>query len=156
MRVKALGVFTLFSTGQQLAVRGSAGLLVPRYFALSWNHCYNRGQKRTLEGKEGSSLALASREVLTAEQVAEFLAVSRKTVYRLIRSGQLIAARVGRQYRIPKSNVALFLASRSTGREGTEALFGRVAEVALRHSFDTEGIELDIAEAVQAVRGGEK
>jgi excisionase family DNA binding protein len=99
---------------------------------------------------------VASREVLTPEQVAEFLAVSRKTVYRLIRNGHLIAARVGRQYRIPKSNVALFLASRSTGKEATEALFRRVAEIASRYDFDREEIEGDIAQAVEAVRGSEQ
>jgi len=91
-------------------------------------------------------------EVLTPEQVAELLSVSRKTVYRFIRSGELIAARVGRQYRIPKTNVALFLASRSTGKEATEALFEKVGEVASRYDFDPEEIERDIAEAVEAVR----
>lgn len=36
--------------------------------------------------------------------------------------------------------------------EDTEALFERVAEVALRYDFDSEEIERDIAEAVKAVR----
>lgn len=100
-------------------------------------------------------MAVAAREVLTPEQVAEFLAVSRKTVYRLIRNGDLVATRVGRQYRIPRSHLDLFLASRSTGKEATETLFERVAQVALRYDFDPEEIERDIARAVEAVRGSD-
>lgn len=91
-------------------------------------------------------------EVLTPDEVAALLRVSRKTIYRSIRNGELIAARIGHQYRIPKRNVDLFLASKSTGKQAIQALFERVAEVALRYDFEPEEIERDIAEAIEAVR----
>lgn len=97
-------------------------------------------------------MAVVLREVLTPDEVAALLRVSRKTIYRSIRNGELIAARVGRQYRIPRRNIDLFLASKSTGKEAIQALFERVAEVALRYDFEPEEIERDIAEAIEAVR----
>lgn len=41
-----------------------------------------------------------TRELLTAAEVADQLRVSTMTVYRLIRSGELPAVRVGRNYRV--------------------------------------------------------
>lgn len=41
-------------------------------------------------------------QLLTPEQAATYLQVSRDTVYRYIRDGRLIAARQGRAYRIPR------------------------------------------------------
>ncbi len=97
-------------------------------------------------------MTVVLREFLTPDEVAALLRVSRKTIYRSIRNGELIAARVGRQYRIPRRNIDLFLASKSTGKEAIQALFERVAEVALRYDFEPEEIERDIAEAIEAVR----
>src|SRR3954447_5892343 len=48
-------------------------------------------------------------EIMTPEQAAEYLQVSRETVYRYIRQGKLVASRLGRSYRIPKRNLDLFL-----------------------------------------------
>ena len=98
-------------------------------------------------------MVFASHEIFTPKQVAAYLQLSPKTVYRIINRGELIAARVGGQYRIQKSHIDLFLASKSTGGMAIETLFDQLAEVALRHDYDPEEIERDIAEAVQAVRG---
>jgi len=50
-------------------------------------------------------------QFLTVEQVAELLAVCRLTVYRLIKSGRLIAYRVGKgAYRIERADFQTFLA----------------------------------------------
>jgi excisionase family DNA binding protein len=48
-------------------------------------------------------------EVMTPEQAAEYLQVSRETVYRYIRQGKLAASRLGRRYRVPKRNLDLLL-----------------------------------------------
>jgi len=48
-------------------------------------------------------------EIMTPEQAAEYLQVSRETVYRYIRQGKLIASRLGRSYRVPKRNLDLLL-----------------------------------------------
>ena len=47
---------------------------------------------------------------LTVAEVASMLRVSTMTVYRLIRSGELAAARVGRGYRIWDADVNAYLA----------------------------------------------
>lgn len=43
--------------------------------------------------------------VLTVNEVAELMRVSRMTVYRLIHSGELPAVRAGKSFRIPSSAV---------------------------------------------------
>jgi excisionase family DNA binding protein len=55
-----------------------------------------------------------TREVLTPEEVAEYLQLTPDTIYRYIRQGKLVASRLGRQYRIPRANVELLLQVTST------------------------------------------
>ncbi|MBL7201741.1 MAG: helix-turn-helix domain-containing protein [Anaerolineae bacterium] len=59
------------------------------------------------------ALALA-REILTPQEVAEYLQITSDTVYRYIREGKLVASKLGRHYRIPKENIELFLRATST------------------------------------------
>ncbi len=47
--------------------------------------------------------------LLTVAEVAEVMRVSTMTVYRLIRSGELLATRVGRSYRIWEDDVRAYL-----------------------------------------------
>jgi excisionase family DNA binding protein len=47
--------------------------------------------------------------IMAPEQAAEYLQVSRETVYRYIRQGNLVASRLGRSYRIQKRNSDLLL-----------------------------------------------
>jgi excisionase family DNA binding protein len=49
---------------------------------------------------------------LTPAEVADHLRVSSMTVYRLIKSGELRAARIGRSYRISEDDVDAYLESR--------------------------------------------
>ncbi len=49
------------------------------------------------------------REILTAEQAAAYLQVNRDTIYRYIREGKLMASRLGRKYRIPRSSLEQLL-----------------------------------------------
>jgi excisionase family DNA binding protein len=51
---------------------------------------------------------------LTVAEVAEQLRVSTMTVYRLIKSGDLVAARIGKSYRLRPEDVDGFLARRFT------------------------------------------
>ena len=62
--------------------------------------------------------ALAADPLLTVSEVAETMRVSNMTVYRLIRSGQLAAIRVGKNYRIRESVVTRYLSDRSVPVEG--------------------------------------
>jgi excisionase family DNA binding protein len=51
---------------------------------------------------------------LTVAEVASMLRVSTMTVYRLIKSGQLPAARVGKSYRVREEDVDSYLANSYT------------------------------------------
>jgi len=65
----------------------------------------------------------AKREVMTPQQVAEYLQLTPDTVYRYIREGKLVASRFGRQYRITKRNIDLFLLATSTAQEAKRRYF---------------------------------
>jgi excisionase family DNA binding protein len=70
------------------------------------------------------------REIMTPEQVAEYLQLNTDTVYRLIRQNKLAASQIGRTYRIPKEDVENFLLAHSTRPEVRKALFERVMRIA--------------------------
>ncbi len=55
-----------------------------------------------------------TKDVLTPQEVAEYLQITSDTVYRYIREGKLVASKLGRHYRIPKENIELFLLVTST------------------------------------------
>jgi excisionase family DNA binding protein len=57
--------------------------------------------------------------LLTVAEVASSMRVSSMTVYRLIKSGDLAAVRVGHNYRVRRDEVERYLASRSVHVEGT-------------------------------------
>jgi excisionase family DNA binding protein len=56
--------------------------------------------------------------LLTVAEVAALMRVSNMTVYRLIKSGDLPAVRVGHSYRIRAGEVDRYLAARSVKVEG--------------------------------------
>ena len=51
---------------------------------------------------------------MTVNEVADLLRVSRMTVYRLIKEGQMPALRVGRNYRLREDDVDDYLSQRYT------------------------------------------
>ena len=66
--------------------------------------------KRSRSGWVGRQ---AGDRLLTVAEVAATMRVSNMTVYRLIKSGQLAAIRVGKNYRIRESDVDRYLSERS-------------------------------------------
>jgi excisionase family DNA binding protein len=52
--------------------------------------------------------------LLTVNEVADLLRVSRMTVYRLIKEGEIAALRVGRSYRLREDDVDEYLSGRYT------------------------------------------
>ena len=56
--------------------------------------------------------------LLTVAEVAAAMRVSTMTVYRLIKTGELGAVRVGRSYRIRETDLERFLEERSVRVEG--------------------------------------
>ena len=81
-----------------------------------------------------------TKDVLTPQEVAEYLQLTPDTVYRYIREGRLVASRLGRQYRIPKKNVELFLLATSTAGDARMRTFTRqqVAEWLEEDQIDEE------------------
>jgi len=65
-----------------------------------------------------SKSRLGGDRLLTVGEVAETMRISNMTVYRLIRSGQLGAIRVGKNYRIRESTVNRYLVECSVKVEG--------------------------------------
>ena len=50
-------------------------------------------------------------DILTVREVAEYLRVPEKTVYQLVRSGELPAFKAGRHWRVTSEAVGTFIAS---------------------------------------------
>jgi excisionase family DNA binding protein len=93
------------------------------------------------------------REILTPEQVADYLQVRKDTVYRYIRDGRLHAVRLGRSYRVTRENLELFLLAHSTSADARDAAFRRVLEIAAKNrDIPYEEVERDVADAVAHAR----
>lgn len=58
--------------------------------------------------------------LLTVGEVANLMRVSNMTVYRLIKAGQLGAIRVGKNYRIRRSDIDKYLSDRSVNFPGAD------------------------------------
>ncbi len=65
-----------------------------------------------------SKPGLAGGMLLTVAEVAASVRVSKMTVYRLIKGGDLPAVRVGKNFRIRESDVERYLAERAVRVEG--------------------------------------
>jgi excisionase family DNA binding protein len=97
--------------------------------------------------------ARADRDVLTPEQVADYLQLRTETVYRYIRDGKLPAVRLGRSYRVLREHLDLFLMANATLPDVRSALFQRVVDIAERNrDIPYEEVERDVADAVAQVR----
>ncbi len=55
-------------------------------------------------------------EFMTTDEVLGYLRINARTVYRLIRQGELPAVRIGRQWRIRRTDLDAWLSGRKAGR----------------------------------------
>src|SRR5262245_38855219 len=92
------------------------------------------------------------REIMTPEQVAQYLQLNTDTVYRLIRQHKLAAARIGRTYRIPKEDLESFLKAHSNRSQVRRALFTRVLSIAERNPGVSSDDVLEELEALDEQR----
>ena len=53
-------------------------------------------------------------ELLTVKEAAELLKTSRVQVRKMIQAGELLAVKVGREYRIPSASIREFIGSNCT------------------------------------------
>lgn len=82
-------------------------------------------------------------EIMTPEQAAEYLQVSRETVYRYIRQGKVAASRLGRSYRVQKRNLDLLLWENRTQELPLRQYTAEEVEAFLREdTLDAKGQEI--------------
>lgn len=72
---------------------------------------------KQMAGKENTRAGMPS--FLTTEEVLTYLKVTPRTIYRLIRTGELPAVRVGRQWRFRQSDLDAWL-----DRQATQSVVG--------------------------------
>ena len=58
-------------------------------------------------------------ELMTVEEVADYLRVTEKTIYRLLKQGKIPAVKVGRQWRFEKAKIDEWLHQSSVGTRAT-------------------------------------
>ncbi len=93
------------------------------------------------------------KEIMTPEQVADYLQLNKDTVYRLIRQKRLAATRIGRHYRVPKEDLESFLLVNSTRGVVRHTLFRRVLEIGERNVGMSSDAVLDELERGEKARG---
>jgi excisionase family DNA binding protein len=91
-------------------------------------------------------------DIMTPEQVAEYLHLSTDTIYRLIRGRRLAATRIGRSYRVPRGDLDAFLAANSTRSEVRQRMFERVATIRDANPDVTDDSVIADLEQVDATR----
>ncbi len=57
-------------------------------------------------------MAVKPADVLTADEAADYLRVSRKTLYRLVSAGKIPGNKVGRSWRFRRADLVAFLGAR--------------------------------------------
>ena len=60
-------------------------------------------------------------EILTLTEVAEYMKISKKTTYRMARSGALPAFKVGKHWRVRQAELEAWIAERSLESRGQAA-----------------------------------
>lgn len=53
------------------------------------------------------------KDILSVEDLCEILSIGKNTAYRLLKSGEIKAIRIGKVYKIPKENLIKYIASKS-------------------------------------------
>ena len=59
-----------------------------------------------------------SEEILTLDEVAEYLKIPKKTVYKMSRSGDLPAFKAGKHWRVPRAELGAWIARKLPGSGG--------------------------------------
>lgn len=90
------------------------------------------------------------KEIMTPQEVAEYLQLTPDTVYRYIREGKLVASRLGRYYRISRQNVDLLLYVTSIAGETSLRRFSRDE---MAEWLEEDAIDADTAAAGQTLLG---
>lgn len=94
-------------------------------------------------------------DILTPEQVASYLQLNKDTVYHLIRDHLLAAVKIGRSYRIMRSDLDTFLAANSSREQVRQNRFQRYLAIGEATGLDGDDLldELEAGAADYLVTG---
>ena len=87
---------------------------------------------------------IVEKEFLSLEEVAEKLGVTYQLIYRLVRSGEMPAARLGKLYRVSSADLASYLEkSKAAPTGGTCDACGEhfASALSLKHTCTEDGCE---------------
>lgn len=68
---------------------------------------------------------LTNKEILTREEVMEFLKIGRSTFYRLLQTGELKGFKEGNQYKVPVESVEKYVEMKMRAQKNGMVLFER-------------------------------
>ena len=71
---------------------------------------------------------LTNKEILTREEVMEFLKIGRSTFYRLLQTGELKGFKEGNRYKVPVESVEKYVEMRMRAQKNGMVLFERKTE----------------------------
>ena len=72
---------------------------------------------------------LTNKEILTREEVMEFLKIGRSTFYRLLQTGELKGFKEGNRYKVPVESVEKYVEMKMRARTQSEKKFLKHLEV---------------------------
>jgi len=94
-------------------------------------------------------------DLMTVEQVADYLQLNKLTVYKYIRDGRLPAARLGKAYRIRLADVDAFLERQMSHPRARQAASAPAARAAPRRRAAVRMEEVAVAPARRETPGRE-
>lgn len=89
---------------------------------------------------------IRSKDVLTAEEAAQYLRLTLPTFYRYLRQGKIQQSKIGGRYRFKKSSLDRWLGTKGSGEEvsGRNKLVGRVSLI--KRDAILAQVNLDVGE----------
>lgn len=89
---------------------------------------------------------IRSKDVLTAEEAAQYLRLTLPTFYRYLRQGKIQQSKIGGRYRFKKSSLDRWLGTKASGEEvsGRNKLVGRVSLI--KRDAILAQVNLDVGE----------
>lgn len=86
---------------------------------------------------------LTTKEILTREEVMEFLKIGRSTFYRLLQTGELKGFKEGNRYKVPVESVEKYVEMRMRAQKNDIVLFEKTAKGIDKNLFLLHNISIN-------------